>query len=40
MQREINIVDADNVILLQFFNTPGTEIAPGSDKIGVDVKRD
>jgi len=38
MQREINSVDVDKIILFQLFNTPGTEIAPGSDKIGIDIE--
>jgi hypothetical protein len=40
MQREVNIVDVDLIILLQLFNTPGTEIAPGSDKIGINIEGD
>jgi len=28
----------DFVFLFQFFNTPGNEIAPGSDIIGIDFK--
>jgi len=40
VQRKVNIVDGNIVILLQFFNTPGTEIAPGSNKIGVDIEDD
>ena len=39
MKREVNVVDVDMIILFQFFNTPGTEIAPGSDKIGINIKR-
>ena len=40
MQRDIDVVNIDVVIFLQFFNTPGTEIAPGSDEIGIDVEDD
>ena len=40
MQGEVNIVNVNIVIALQFFNTPGTEVAPGSNKIGVDIEGD
>jgi len=38
MQREVNIFDVDVVSFFQLFNTPGTEIAPGSNKIGINIK--
>jgi len=34
MEREQYPLRLDVIVLLQPFNTPGTEIAPGSDKIG------
>ncbi len=40
MQWEVNVVDVYIIILFQLFNTPGTEIAPGSDKVGVDIECD
>jgi hypothetical protein len=40
MQRETHPPDPDVEISLQLFNTPGTEIAPGSDKIGKDLQCD
>ena len=38
MQREVDGVDLDVVGLFEFFNTPGTEIAPGSYEVGVYVE--
>jgi hypothetical protein len=38
MKREIDGFDNDVVILFQLFNTPGTEIAPGSDEIGIKIE--
>ena len=40
VQGEINPLHVDVEILFQLFNTPGTEIAPGSDKIGKDLQCD
>ena len=40
VQREINPLHIDVEILFQLFNTPGTEIAPRSDKIGKDLQCD
>jgi hypothetical protein len=40
VQREVNVVDDDLVILLQLFNTPGTEIAPRSNEVGIYVEND
>jgi hypothetical protein len=40
VQGEVDVVDLNVVVLLQPVNTPGTEIAPGSDEIGEDVERD
>ena len=34
MQWEVHPVDVDIEISLQLFNTPGTEVAPGSDEVG------
>jgi hypothetical protein len=34
MQRELSNLDPQTVILLQFLDTPGDEIAPRSNKIG------
>jgi hypothetical protein len=38
MEREVDGVDIDVVILFQLFNTPGTEIAPGSNEIGIKIE--
>ena len=40
MQREIGPLYFNVVVLLQPFNTPGTEIAPGSNEIGEDFQDD
>jgi len=40
MQREIHPLDVDVVVLLQPFNTPGTEVAPRSDEVGEDFQSD
>ena len=40
MQWEINPLHIDFKISFQLFNTPGTEIAPGSDKICKDLQCD
>ncbi len=34
MQRELSELDLQTVILLQFLDTPGDEVAPRSNKIG------
>jgi hypothetical protein len=34
MERKSRPPDADWILFLQFFNTPGNEITPGSDIIG------
>jgi hypothetical protein len=31
-------LDPDSVFLFQSFNTPGTEVAPGSDVVGKDLQ--
>ena len=38
MEREVNVLDRYDVIFLELFNTPGTEIAPGSDEVGVKIE--
>ena len=38
MKRKISPAHLDIVGLFQFFYTPGTDIAPGSNKISVDLK--
>jgi hypothetical protein len=38
MQREERPLHLDVVVLLQLLNTPGTEIAPGSNEIGEDFQ--
>src|SRR5690606_12066688 len=40
MQREMDELDLDLEFPLQFFNTPGTEITPGSDVVAEDLKDD
>ncbi|MEJ2753566.1 MAG: hypothetical protein P8169_12960, partial [Chloroflexota bacterium] len=39
MQREVDIVNFNVVVLLQPFNTPGTEIAPGSNEVRINIER-
>jgi hypothetical protein len=34
MQRKLGELDLQTVILLQFLDTPGDEVAPWSDEIG------
>jgi hypothetical protein len=36
MQREMRPDDLDVILFLQSLNTPGPEIAPGSDVVGED----
>jgi len=38
MEREANELDRETVIVLQFLDTPGDEVAPGSDEIGKDFQ--
>ena len=38
MERKVNELDRETVIVLQFLDTPGDEVAPGSDEIGKDFK--
>jgi len=40
MERKGNPPDGDIVFLRKSFNTPGNEIAPGSDVIGKDLHND
>jgi hypothetical protein len=40
MERKSRPMDIDIILFLQFFNTPGNEIAPGSDKIRKNLKPD
>src|SRR2546425_2746354 len=40
MQREKYPLDTDVVVPLQPFNTPGTEVAPRSDKVGEHFQSD
>jgi hypothetical protein len=34
MERELSELDLEAVILFEFLDTPGDEVAPGSNKIG------
>jgi hypothetical protein len=38
MQREMGPYNIDVVSLAEFFNTPGTEITPGSDVVGENLQ--
>ena len=38
MKRKANELDRETVIVLQFLDTPGDEVAPGSDEIGKDFQ--
>jgi hypothetical protein len=38
MKRECPPFNPDLIFFFQFFNTPGNEIAPGSDVVGKDFK--
>jgi hypothetical protein len=38
VERELRELDFQTVILLEFLDTPGDEVAPGSDKIGEDFE--
>ena len=34
MKRKLSELDLQSILILKFLDTPGDEIAPGSDKIG------
>jgi hypothetical protein len=38
MERKLSELDLQTVILFQFLDTPGDEIAPGSDEVGKDLE--
>jgi hypothetical protein len=38
MQRKLSELDLQSVVLLKFLDTPGDEVAPGSNKIGKDFQ--
>jgi hypothetical protein len=38
MKRKANELDRETVIVLQFLDTPGDEVAPGSNEIGKDFQ--
>jgi len=38
MQGELSELDLQTVILLEFLDTPGDEVAPGSNEIGKDLE--
>ena len=38
MERKVNELDRETVIVLQFLDTPGDEVAPGSNEIGKDFQ--
>jgi hypothetical protein len=38
MQGELSELDLQSVVLLKFLDTPGDEVAPGSNKIGKDFQ--
>ena len=40
MKRKVHPTHIDVEVLLQSFNTPGTEIAPGSNEVGEDFQYD
>jgi hypothetical protein len=40
MERKVHPAQVQIEVLLQLFNTPGTEIAPGSNEIGENLKDD
>src|SRR5215475_13913771 len=40
MEREVHPLDLHVVLVLEFLNTHGTEIAPGSDVVGENLHRD
>jgi hypothetical protein len=38
MERKLSKLDLQTVILFQFLDTPGDEIAPGSNEVGKDLE--
>jgi hypothetical protein len=34
MKRKLSELDLQSILVLKFLDTPGDEIAPGSDKVG------
>jgi hypothetical protein len=38
MERKLSELDLETVILFQFLDTPGDEIAPGSNEVGEDFE--
>jgi len=38
MERKLSELDLETVILFQFLDTPGDEIAPGSNEVGKDFE--
>jgi len=38
MERKVRELDREVVIRFEFLDTPGDEVAPGSDEIGKDFK--
>jgi hypothetical protein len=38
MQRELGELDLQAVVLLEFLDTPGDEIAPGSNEVGENLE--
>ena len=40
MERKLRELDLKTVILFEFLDTPGDEVAPGSNKIGKDFKNE
>ena len=40
MKRKMSDLNAQAIICFQFLNTPGTEVAPGSDVVGENFKGD
>jgi hypothetical protein len=38
MERKVNELDCETIFVLQFLDTPGDEVAPGSDEIGKDFQ--
>lgn len=40
MKRELRELDRQTVILFEFLDTPGDEVAPGSDEVGKHFKNE
>jgi len=38
MERKVNELDRETIFVLQFLDTPGDEVAPGSNEIGKDFQ--